>query len=110
MVRFAVHDENDRLLGQRILPLDWIQPGYRHVPLRSESNIPFVLMTIFVHIRKKTYVPEKYGNAADELFEPIKYQSQAEERGAKMLVFGESAILDEDAISKHKKLGKVNSL
>ena len=27
LLRLAVYDENDKILGQRILPLDGIQPG-----------------------------------------------------------------------------------
>ncbi|EPB68258.1 C2 domain protein [Ancylostoma ceylanicum] len=38
VLRFAVYDENGKQLGQRILPLDGLQAGYRHISLRSDTN------------------------------------------------------------------------
>eukprot|EP00112_Aurelia_sp_Birch-Aquarium-sp1_P019894 Seg501.9_Seg501.11 transcript_id=Seg501.9_Seg501.11/GoldUCD/mRNA.D3Y31 product="1-phosphatidylinositol 4 5-bisphosphate phosphodiesterase beta-4" protein_id=Seg501.9_Seg501.11/GoldUCD/D3Y31 len=95
LLRLAVYDENDKILGQRILPLDGIQPGYRHVPLRTESGQPCPLSTLFVHITLKTYVPEKYADFADRLFEPMKYETQAEKRREQMKVF-DIAEMEED--------------
>uniref|UniRef100_A0A1I7WQ88 Phosphoinositide phospholipase C n=1 Tax=Heterorhabditis bacteriophora TaxID=37862 RepID=A0A1I7WQ88_HETBA len=44
VLRFAVCDENGKQLGQRILPLDGLQAGYRHISLRSDTNQVFFLM------------------------------------------------------------------
>ncbi|KFD49915.1 hypothetical protein M513_09244 [Trichuris suis] len=63
VLRFAVYDENGKLLGQRILPLDGLQPGYRHISLRTEINFPMTLPTLFCHIVLKTYIPEGLGGS-----------------------------------------------
>lgn len=59
LLRLAVYDENGKQLGQRILPLDGLQAGYRHITLRTESNMPMVLSCLFVRIVIKTYVPDE---------------------------------------------------
>ncbi|KAL3079489.1 hypothetical protein niasHT_031818 [Heterodera trifolii] len=56
VLRFAVYDENGKQLGQRILPLDGLQSGYRHISLRTEHNQASTLPTLFVHLQLKTYV------------------------------------------------------
>ena len=61
VLRMAVMDEGGRLIGQRILPLDGLQAGYRHVLLRNEGNQSLSLPTIFCHIELKTYVPDGLG-------------------------------------------------
>eukprot|EP00794_Sanderia_malayensis_P017523 gene17524-19274_t len=87
LLRLGVYDENDKVLGQVVLPLEGIQPGYRHIPLRCESGLHCSLSTLFVHISLKTYVPEKYADFADRLFEPMKYQTQIEKRSEQIRVF-----------------------
>ena len=61
VLRIAVYDDNNRLIGQRILPLDGLQAGYRHISLRNEGNKPLSLPTIFCNIVLKTYVPDGFG-------------------------------------------------
>ncbi|OWK03525.1 PLCB4, partial [Cervus elaphus hippelaphus] len=61
VLRIAVYDDNNKLIGQRILPLDGLQAGYRHVSLRNEGNKPLSLPTIFCNIVLKTYVPDGFG-------------------------------------------------
>ncbi|KAG7258235.1 hypothetical protein CRUP_014302, partial [Coryphaenoides rupestris] len=55
VLRFAVYDDSNKLIGQRILPLDGLQAGYRHISLRNEGNKPLSLPTIFCQIILKTY-------------------------------------------------------
>lgn len=60
-LRFAVYDEsNGRLLGQRIVPLDGLQAGYRHIALRTEANFPMSLPMLFCNIDIKIYVPDGF--------------------------------------------------
>lgn len=60
-LRFAVYDEsNGKLLGQRIVPLDGLQSGYRHVALRTEANFPMSLPMLFCNIELKIYVPDGF--------------------------------------------------
>ncbi|XP_015748806.1 PREDICTED: 1-phosphatidylinositol 4,5-bisphosphate phosphodiesterase beta-1-like, partial [Acropora digitifera] len=60
VLRMAVYEEGGKLLGQRILPVDGLSPGYRHIKLRNESNQPLCLPTLFVHIVTKDFVPSKF--------------------------------------------------
>ncbi|KAK0413694.1 hypothetical protein QR680_006946 [Steinernema hermaphroditum] len=78
VLRFAVYDENGKQLGQRILPLDGLQAGFRHISLRTESNSPTVLPTLFVHLGLKTYVPDELSGLVDALADPRAYLSQQE--------------------------------
>ena len=59
VLRIAVFEETGKMIGQRILPLDGLQAGYRHIPLRTEGNFPLSLATVFCCISLKTYVPEE---------------------------------------------------
>jgi hypothetical protein len=60
VLRFGVYDENGKLLGQRILPLDGLQAGYRHIALRTEANFPMSLPMLFCNIELKIYVPDGF--------------------------------------------------
>lgn len=55
-----MYEENGKLLGQRILPLDGLQAGYRHISLRSEANFPMALPMLFCNIELKIYVPDGF--------------------------------------------------
>ncbi|VDO56108.1 unnamed protein product [Haemonchus placei] len=81
VLRFAVYDENGKQLGQRILPLDGLQAGYRHISLRSDTNQTMVLApTLFVHIVIKTYVPDELSGLVDALADPRAYLSEQKKR------------------------------
>jgi hypothetical protein len=60
VLRFGVYEENGKLLGQRILPLDGLQAGYRHISLRTEANFPMSLPMLFCNIELKIYVPDGF--------------------------------------------------
>lgn len=64
VLRFGVYDENGKLLGQRILPLDGLQAGYRHISLRTEANFPMSLPMLFCNIELKIYVPDGFGGTS----------------------------------------------
>ncbi|XP_060577835.1 1-phosphatidylinositol 4,5-bisphosphate phosphodiesterase beta-4-like isoform X1 [Ruditapes philippinarum] len=70
VLRIAVFEETGRMIGQRILPLDGLQAGYRHIPLRTEGNFPLSLPTVFCCISLKTYVPEEFQDIVSSLFKP----------------------------------------
>ncbi|XP_076659589.1 1-phosphatidylinositol 4,5-bisphosphate phosphodiesterase isoform X3 [Halictus rubicundus] len=74
-LRFAVYDEsNGKLLGQRIVPLDGLQSGYRHIALRTEANFPMSLPMLFCNIEIKIYVPDGYEGLMDALTAPRSYK------------------------------------
>lgn len=88
LLRFGVVDDNDKLIAQRVIPLDGLQSGFRHISLRTENNMPLPLATLFCQISLKTYIPERFTAIVDELSEPIKYQSAVDKRAAQMLAYG----------------------
>lgn len=88
VLRIAVYEETGKLIGQRILPLDGLQAGYRHICLRTEGNFPLSLPTVFCRIILKTYVPEGFGDFVDALSSPIQFLSAAEKREKQMQGMG----------------------
>ncbi|XP_055878716.1 1-phosphatidylinositol 4,5-bisphosphate phosphodiesterase beta-4-like isoform X1 [Biomphalaria glabrata] len=95
VLRIAVFEDTGKLIGQRILPLDGLQAGYRHISLRTEGNFPLSLPTVFCRIILKTYVPVEFGDFVDALSAPILAMSQAEKREKAMKDMG----IDERDIS-----------
>ncbi|XP_061406174.1 1-phosphatidylinositol 4,5-bisphosphate phosphodiesterase beta-4-like isoform X1 [Lethenteron reissneri] len=88
VLRIAVFDDSNKLIGQRILPLDGLQTGYRHISLRNEGNKPLSLPTVFCNIVLKTYVPDGFGDFVDALSDPKRFLSQAEKRANQMQAMG----------------------
>lgn len=88
VLRIAVYDDNNKLIGQRILPLDGLQAGYRHISLRNEGNKPLTLPTIFCNIILKTYVPDGFGAIVDALSDPKRFLSIPEKRTDQMRAMG----------------------
>ncbi|XP_048737703.2 1-phosphatidylinositol 4,5-bisphosphate phosphodiesterase beta-1-like isoform X4 [Ostrea edulis] len=86
VLRLAVMDENNKLLGHRVLPVDGLRPGYRHIPLRNECNLPLILPTVFVHISVKDYVPDDMSALVDGLINPRQYWSKQEKEKRKTLL------------------------
>ncbi|KAM6954131.1 1-phosphatidylinositol 4,5-bisphosphate phosphodiesterase beta-4 isoform 1-T1 [Aplochiton taeniatus] len=110
VLRIAVYDDNNKLIGQRILPLDGLQAGYRHISLRNEGNKPLSLPTVFCNIILKTYVPDGFGAIVDALSDPKKFLSIAEKRADQMKALGidTNDIADvPNGSTKNDKKGKV---
>ncbi|XP_051951598.1 1-phosphatidylinositol 4,5-bisphosphate phosphodiesterase beta-4-like isoform X2 [Xyrauchen texanus] len=111
VLRIAVYDDNNKLIGQRILPLDGLQAGYRHISLRNEGNKPLSLPTVFCNIVLKTYVPDGFGAIVDALSDPKKFLTIAEKRADQMRALGieTSDIADvPNENSKSDKKGKIS--
>lgn len=94
-LRIAAYEEvgrSNRLIGYRILPVVGLRPGYRHLPLRSESNQPLTLPTLFLKVEVNDYVPPLYADIAEALANPIAHQKKEDpvERHAEQLM-----VLDE---------------
>nr|CAA54275.1 Phosphatidylinositol-specific Phospholipase C [Loligo forbesii]prf//2121280A phosphatidylinositol specific phospholipase C [Loligo forbesii] len=87
VVRVIVNEDNGKFIGHRLMPLDGIKPGYRHIPLRNESNRPLGLASVFAHIVAKDYVSDAFADFADALLNPIAYQSAQEARSAALCAF-----------------------
>lgn len=67
VLRFAVYDDNGKMLGQRILPFEDLQAGYRHIALRTEGNFPMSLPMLFCNIELKVYIPEGLSGKRDRI-------------------------------------------
>uniref|UniRef100_A0A6M2DTI9 1-phosphatidylinositol 4,5-bisphosphate phosphodiesterase n=1 Tax=Xenopsylla cheopis TaxID=163159 RepID=A0A6M2DTI9_XENCH len=80
VLRFGVYDENGKLLGQRILPLDGLQAGYRHISLRTEANFPMSLPMLFCNIELKIYVPDGFEDFMAALSDPRGFLGAADKR------------------------------
>ncbi|KAK2155136.1 hypothetical protein NP493_2104g00001 [Ridgeia piscesae] len=90
-LRIVVCEENGRLLGQRVLPVEGLRPGYRHICLRNELNQPQNLATLFVHVKVGDYVPDAFADFAAALANPIAYQSALEKHAQQLAVLEEEA-------------------
>lgn len=102
VLRIAVYDENGKMVGQRILPLDGLQAGYRHVSLRTEGNFPMSLAMLFICIELKIYIPDGLADLMDALSDPRAFLSAQEKRMAQMKAMG---IEEADIQVKDLKLG-----
>jgi phosphatidylinositol phospholipase C beta len=94
-LRIGLFEETGKLIGQRVLPLDGLQAGYRHISLRTEGNFPLALPTLFCHIVLKTYVPEGLGGFVDALNNPKEFLSKEDKRLKQLANIG----IDEKEIS-----------
>ncbi|XP_058806917.1 1-phosphatidylinositol 4,5-bisphosphate phosphodiesterase-like [Phymastichus coffea] len=88
VLRFGVYEESGKLLGQRILPLDGLQVGFRHVSLKNEANFPMALPMLFICIEMSIYVPEGFGDFMAMLSDPGAFGKGAEKRDEAMKGLG----------------------
>lgn len=88
VLRFGVYEENGKLIGQRILPLDGLQAGYRHISLRTEANFPMSLPMLFCNIELKIYVPDGFEDFMAMLSDPRGFAGAAQKQQDKMKELG----------------------
>lgn len=69
-LRFAVSEEDGTFIGQCLIPVAHLRPGYRHVVLRNQINIPINSSSLFVFIRKDVHVDEENRSLIDQLVSP----------------------------------------
>ncbi|XP_076442610.1 1-phosphatidylinositol 4,5-bisphosphate phosphodiesterase beta-4-like isoform X2 [Babylonia areolata] len=105
VLRIAVYEDTGKLIGQRILPLDGLQAGYRHISLRTEGNFPLSLPTVFCCIILKTYVKQEFRDFVNALSAPIQHMSAAEKREQQMRDMGidEKDISDVPVVRRHEQ-------
>ncbi|KAF6034895.1 PLCB4 [Bugula neritina] len=102
VLRIAVYEESSKLIGQRILPLDGLQAGYRHISLRTEGNFPLSLPTVFCKIVLNTYIPECYDEYVNKLADPTRFLPAANSRTDQIQVLvGEDAVTAPHDSSPH---------
>ncbi|XP_037935996.1 1-phosphatidylinositol 4,5-bisphosphate phosphodiesterase isoform X2 [Teleopsis dalmanni] len=88
VLRFGVYEESGKMIGQRILPLDGLQAGYRHVSLRTEANFPMSLPMLFVNIELKIYVPDGFEDFMAMLSDPRGFAGAAQKQNEQMKALG----------------------
>ncbi|XP_014211046.1 1-phosphatidylinositol 4,5-bisphosphate phosphodiesterase-like [Copidosoma floridanum] len=88
VLRFGVYEESGKLIGQRILPLDGLQVGYRHISLKNEANFPMALPMLFCSIEMSIYVPDGFGDFMAMLSDPGAFGKGAEKRDEAMKGLG----------------------
>jgi len=101
VLRFVVSDDAGKMIGQRIIPLDCIQPGYRYISLRTDFNAPIGMASLFVHIVIKDYIPTEMADFANALCNPIEFLSKEEiqQKRGEMLM----KCVDADELEEEKK-------
>uniref|UniRef100_A0A8C1LLT6 Phosphoinositide phospholipase C n=1 Tax=Cyprinus carpio TaxID=7962 RepID=A0A8C1LLT6_CYPCA len=96
-LRLVVQEEGGKFLGHRIIPLDALQTGFQHICLRSESNMPLTLPSVFVHIEVKDYIPAAFAgtdlhtyrhiiNANDKKILKRKYKNKNESKVIRTII------------------------
>uniref|UniRef100_A0A7E4W5I6 1-phosphatidylinositol 4,5-bisphosphate phosphodiesterase n=1 Tax=Panagrellus redivivus TaxID=6233 RepID=A0A7E4W5I6_PANRE len=81
-VRFGVYEEGGRLIGQRILPVSYIEPGYKHIVLHNAFNKPLGPVTLFVHVDIQDYVSDQHMELVNALQNPIEAMNKNRESNA----------------------------
>ncbi|ETE69770.1 1-phosphatidylinositol-4,5-bisphosphate phosphodiesterase beta-2, partial [Ophiophagus hannah] len=72
-LRIVVLEEGGKFIGHRIIPVTAVCSGYHHVCLRSESNRPLTMPSLFVYVEMKDYVPDSWADLTMALSNPIKF-------------------------------------
>ncbi|CAH1960133.1 unnamed protein product [Acanthoscelides obtectus] len=107
VLRFGVYDENGKLLGQRILPLDGLQAGYRHISLRTEANFPMSLPMLFCNIELKIYVPDGFEDFMAALSDPRGFMGAQQKQTEQMNSMGIEVTADKPTAEKKEKKEEV---
>ncbi|XP_058826403.1 1-phosphatidylinositol 4,5-bisphosphate phosphodiesterase classes I and II isoform X2 [Topomyia yanbarensis] len=104
-IRIAAYEEGGKLIGHRVLPVIGLCPGFRHLTLRTEMGQPIPLVTLFLSIVVKDYVPDGLSELAEALANPIKYQSELEKRSEQLAVLQEDMEpVEEDSCARKDTL------
>uniref|UniRef100_A0A8D0HP81 1-phosphatidylinositol 4,5-bisphosphate phosphodiesterase n=1 Tax=Sphenodon punctatus TaxID=8508 RepID=A0A8D0HP81_SPHPU len=72
-LRIVAWEEGGKFIGHRIIPIIAVHSGYHHVCLRSESNMPLTMPSLFVYVEMKDYVPDTWADLTIALSNPIKF-------------------------------------
>uniref|UniRef100_A0A8C8RMW2 1-phosphatidylinositol 4,5-bisphosphate phosphodiesterase n=1 Tax=Pelusios castaneus TaxID=367368 RepID=A0A8C8RMW2_9SAUR len=62
-LRIVALEEGGKFIGQRIIPIIAVHSGYHHICLRSDSNMPLTMPSLFVYLEMKDYVPDSWAGS-----------------------------------------------
>ncbi|XP_069955490.1 1-phosphatidylinositol 4,5-bisphosphate phosphodiesterase classes I and II isoform X4 [Cherax quadricarinatus] len=112
-IRIVAYEEGGRAcLGNRVLPIVGLRPGYKHIALRNEAGQPLGITSLFVHVKVGDYVPHGLSDFAEALANPIKYQSELEKRAQQLSVFQDDEEMEQeggDGDPPHTPVKKIDS-
>lgn len=80
LIKITAYDDQNKIVGGRVLPTLGLRPGHRYICLKNESNQPNMMTLLFVNIQVQDYVPEEHEEIVSALVNPISYQSSRAER------------------------------
>ncbi|NXS51993.1 PLCB2 phosphodiesterase, partial [Brachypteracias leptosomus] len=83
-LKIVAWEEGGKFVGHRIIPVIAVHPGYHHICLRSESNMPLTMPALFVYLEVKDYVPDAWADLTIALSNPIKFFSLQDKRSVKL--------------------------
>ncbi|NXB97731.1 PLCB2 phosphodiesterase, partial [Orthonyx spaldingii] len=83
-LKIVAWEEGGKFIGHRIIPVIAMHPGYHHVCLRSESNMPLTMPALFVFLEIKDYVPDAWADLTIALSNPIKFFNLQDKRLVKV--------------------------
>ncbi|NXM71623.1 PLCB2 phosphodiesterase, partial [Serilophus lunatus] len=72
-LKIVAWEEGGKFIGHRVIPVIAMHSGYHHVCLRSESNMPLTMPSLFVFLEVKDYVPDAWADLTIALSNPIKF-------------------------------------
>ena len=73
LLRLVVFDSDHVFIGQRVLPVNHLRAGFRHVSLRDKHNCPLGMANLFLHIKIEDYVPDEYEGITDTFIDLNSY-------------------------------------
>ncbi|XP_053139090.1 1-phosphatidylinositol 4,5-bisphosphate phosphodiesterase beta-2 isoform X2 [Hemicordylus capensis] len=82
-LRIVALDEGGKFIGQRIIPITVVRTGYQHICLRSESNMPLTMPSLFVYVEIKDYIPDSWADLTMALSNPIKFFNAHDKKSPK---------------------------
>ncbi|XP_062432267.1 1-phosphatidylinositol 4,5-bisphosphate phosphodiesterase beta-2 isoform X2 [Rhea pennata] len=82
-LKIVAWEEGGKFIGHRVIPVIAVHSGYHHVCLRSESNMPLTMPSLFVYLEIKDYVPDAWADLTIALSNPIKFFSLQDKRSVK---------------------------
>ncbi|XP_041352677.1 1-phosphatidylinositol 4,5-bisphosphate phosphodiesterase beta-1-like [Gigantopelta aegis] len=109
-LRIGVFEETGKLIGHRVLPVEGLRPGYRHIPLRNENNQPMLLPTLFVHIVVNDYVSDIHQEFARALENPTAWLSAQEKHAQQIAVLVDDFGFDEEIDNADKMQQRQDSI
>ncbi|NXF48548.1 PLCB2 phosphodiesterase, partial [Oceanites oceanicus] len=83
-LKIVAWEEGGKFIGHRVIPVIAVHSGYHHVCLRSESNMPLTMPSLFVYLEIKDYVPDAWADLTIALSNPIKFFSLQDRRSIKL--------------------------